>query len=121
MTNVWEGTDYNIVSIEANSSVFELHANNDIAYEGSDNIHTLDVAYYVTIQRLPTNSYPETTDIYIDRMNYYSNVLTFSVSDDTLVSSLLPLINTQLSLNDAEFDSSPSSTPDKAGFTLKNI
>lgn len=132
MANIWESDTYNITKIEVKTKQAEVDGNGTVQYTESspvwtgnsidgNPIETLEAEYIVTIQRLPASSYPLTTDVFIDRFEYYSNILTYSSSDSTFVADILPIINTSLAAYDAEYDGSTPETLDKTGFSIKTL
>jgi hypothetical protein len=76
----------------------------------------VDSFYYVTIQRLPTDSYPDTTDIHIVRTDDFDR-FPLDIGNDALLSNLSASINAEIVAYDAAFDGSAATTPDKTGFT----
>lgn len=140
MADVYTCDDYVIKKIEVETLTFtkgSADTNNEDAYvytdrsaSVSDTYHgialadmpaTLDFeyAYYVTVQRLPLDSYPDTTDIHIDRTTYMANLLPISDSSENFVNNVSLIVNTTLAAFDASFDGSSDSSVDKTGYTVK--
>lgn len=79
------------------------------------NTFDLEMTYYVTVQRLPTSSYPETTDVLVRRLDNFDK-LPVGIGSADLLSNLSSFVNTAISAYDAEFNGSAIETPDKTDF-----
>lgn len=75
--------------------------------------------HWVILKRLPSESYVMNTEIHIDTANS-ANFLPEGLTDDQLVSNVLPIVNTYLAAFDAEFSTSNVYTsPDFTNFELR--
>jgi len=107
MANVWVGDTYYIKSIYYKDTTpsYENTAKN-IASE----------QYLVNVQRIPESTHTEVTEVVLDSID---DSISLGLSNDDLVSAILPKINTALSLDDAS-DSTDVYTPISLDtFTLK--
>ena len=121
MANIWEGTDYNITKIEVKTEYANLDASNNFVSLDWPTNTEVDEIYHVTIQRIPISTYPDTTSVFINRLEYFSNLLPYPLTSQTLIDGILPIINTTIVAYDASFDGSSDFTVNTTGFTLKTI
>ncbi len=78
-----------------------------------------EYAYYVTVQRLPESTYPNTTDVHILRGDYLANLIPLSLSEENFINNVSVIVNTALAASDAAFDGSAAASVDKTGYTVK--
>ena len=110
MANVWVGPNYYITSIHSQTNythVFDADANNysNIASE----------TYLVTCQRYG-EIYPSPTEVVLDT---YVDSIQSGLSDDDLVSAIIPKIDAALVTDDASDKSDGHSATSTDAFTLK--
>tara|TARA_A100001015_G_C14411346_1_gene489283 strand:- start:136 stop:462 length:327 start_codon:yes stop_codon:yes gene_type:complete len=104
MPNLYEGSNYNIVNVYISDS--------QILVDENDN--NVNGSYYtVTIQRLPTTSYPETTEIDFTTLNVSSEL-----SSEQWIAQALPIINSELVRYDASFDGTPANAISFSNLTV---
>jgi len=90
MANVWVGDNYYIKSI---------HEKDTTPNHDNTEKNITSESYLVTLQRLPEASYSIETEVFFD--TYVDNIA-LSLSDDALVATLLPKINTALATIDSD-------------------
>lgn len=95
MTAMYESSTYNILS------VYKAPAKS-VWDEGSNAYIDYDEYYCIVIQRLPTTTYPETTEVYLP---VFENDTELSVND--WLTQSLPSINAEIARYDVEFNNSP--------------
>lgn len=105
MSNLYESSSYNIESVY--KSPTEVLWDADISANINYNYYTL------IIQRLPTSTYPETTEVELTNREVSPDL---SVSD--WIAQALPVINTRLAAFDSSFDGTPAVPIDTANLTL---
>ena len=107
MANVWVGDSYYIKNV-----YFE----ENIRYEAVPNANITVQSYLVDLQRLPESSYAASTEVFLDS---YVDDLAADISDDDLLTALLPKINIALAADDASDKSETHSSTALDNYSVK--
>lgn len=135
--SLWSCDDYTIEKVESLSETFQKVVGSEQyagwmsdsesgygvspAEHGQDpvpNTFDIETTYYVTVQRIPTSTYPNTTDVLVSRHGNFDK-FPMGIGNADLLSNLSSFVNTAITSFDAEFDGTAVETPDKTGYTVK--
>ena len=93
MSNLYESSSYNIVSVFKSPEIEDDH-------------------YVIKIQRLPTSVYPELTEIFLT-----TEQVDPDLSQSDWITQVVPFIDSELSSYDSAFSGSPSNETDVTPYT----
>lgn len=107
MANVWVGDNYYVTGIYQK---MDSDTSDGVAVDRLSQI-------VVRLQRTPTSTYPNTTDIALEINSTNTDKFPSGLAQADYLANVLPLVNTALTASDAAFDGSASSTYDVTSHT----